>query len=469
MLFRRYASGILILLRVAKLVSFDILILPFSKNGVSLEKTGYFKETHPMTISIDEAYAVQLDAQDPLALFRERFVITDPDLIYMDGNSLGRLPKTSITMAEDLVQQQWGTRLIRSWNEGWFTAPERIGAKIARLIGARPDEAIVADSTSINLFKLAVSALRYQKGRNHIITDNLNFPSDLYILQGAIDLLDKHHQLDILPSPDDIHGPVAELLMRVNHQTALVTLSHTTFKSGYTYDMPAITAAAHAVGAMVLWDLSHSVGSVPLDVNAAQVDLAIGCTYKYLNGGPGAPAFLYMRRDLQERLGNSITGWMGQKDLFRLELAYQREAGLRGFLTGTPPMLSLALIEPGVDLLLEAGLEHLRVKSEQQSAYLIELWEMLLAPLGFTLNSPRDVRQRGSHISLGHAEGLRIDLTLLNDMGVLPDFRAPDNIRLGIAPLYTSFRDIHVTMMRLRQIVLEKLYEKYPDEVPVVT
>ncbi len=422
-----------------------------------------------MTIPIDVAYASSLDAQDPLAPLRERFVITEPDLIYMDGNSLGRLPKATVLLAEDLIQQQWGTRLIRSWNEGWFTAPERIGAKIARLIGAQPDEVIVADSTSINLFKLVISALRYQQGRAHIVTDNLNFPSDIYILQGAIDLLDQHHQLDILPSPDDIHGPVAELLTRLDQQTAVVTLSHTTFKSGYTYDMSAITEAVHMAGAMVLWDLSHSVGAVPIDLSASQVDLAIGCTYKYLNGGPGAPAFLYIRRDLQERLGNPITGWMGQKDLFRLELAYQPAMGLRGFMTGTPPMLSLSMIEPGVDLLLEAGLDNLRSKSERQSEYLIELWQTVLAPVGFTLNSPRDVHQRGSHISLGHAEGLRIDLTLLNDMGVLPDFRAPDNIRLGIAPLYTSFRDIHSTVMRLRQIVIEKLYEKYPNEVPVVT
>lgn len=422
-----------------------------------------------MTIPLDLAYASQLDAQDPLAHFRERFVITDPALIYMDGNSLGRLPKATMPLAEDLIQQQWGNRLIRSWNEGWFTAPERIGEKIARLIGAQPDEVIIADSTSVNLFKLVVSALRYQRGRAHIVTDNLNFPSDIYILQGAIDLLDKQHQLDILASPDDIHGPVAELLTHLDQQTALVTLSHTTFKSGYVYDMPAITEAAHAVGAMVLWDLSHSVGSVPVDVNAAQVDLALGCTYKYLNGGPGAPAFLYIRRDLQERLKNPISGWMGQKDLFRLELTYQAATGLRGFLTGTPPVLSLSLIEAGVDLLLEAGLDNLRIKSEQQSAYLIQLWEALLAPLGFTLNSPRDVQQRGSHISLGHAEGLRIDLTLLNDMGVLPDFRAPDNIRLGIAPLYTSFCDIHHTVMRLQRIVTEKLYEKYPNELPIVS
>lgn len=422
-----------------------------------------------MTIPTDATYAFKLDAQDPLAHFQERFVIANPDLIYMDGNSLGRLPKATLTLAEDLIHQQWGTRLIRSWNEGWFTAPERVGAKIAQLIGAQPDEVLVADSTSVNLFKLVVAALRMQRGRSRILTDNLNFPSDLYILQGAIDLLDKQHRLEMVPSPDGIYGPTAELQAQLDSQVALLTLSHTVFKSGYTYDMPTMTAAAHNAGALILWDLSHSVGAVPINLHAAQVDLAIGCTYKYLNGGPGAPAFLYIRRALQERLSNPITGWMGQKDLFNFESAYRPATGLRSFLTGTPPILSLSLIEAGVDVLLEAGLDNLRAKSEQQSEYLIALWEAVLAPLGFSLNSPRHVQQRGSHISLGHAEGLRIDLTLLNDMNVLPDFRAPDNIRLGIAPLYTSFHDIHTTVMRLRHIVVAKLYEKYRNEIPTVT
>lgn len=422
-----------------------------------------------MTTPIDTAYAAQLDAQDPLAQFRERFVIADSDLIYMDGNSLGRLPRATLPLAENIITHQWGERLIRSWNEGWFDTPERVGAKIAQLIGAQPDEVIVADSTSINLFKLAVAALRNQYGRLHILTDNLNFPSDLYILQGAIDLLGQQHQLDIVSSPDDIYGPVAELYARLDSQVALLALSHTVFKSGYTYDIAAITKAAHEVGTLVLWDLSHSVGAMPIDVTATQVDLAIGCTYKYLNGGPGAPAFLYIRHDLQERLSNPIAGWMGQKNLFSFEQTYQAATGLRGFLTGTPPVISLSLIETGVDLLLEAGLDKLRAKSEQQSSYLIALWETLLKPLGFSLNSPLDVQQRGSHISLGHTEGLRIDLALLNDMNVLPDFRAPDNIRLGIAPLYTSFHDIHATVMRLQQIVSEKRYEKYPNETPIVT
>jgi kynureninase len=422
-----------------------------------------------MTRQIDLAYAAELDAHDPLAHFRERFVITDPDLIYMDGNSLGRLPQSTVTLAKDLIQHQWGDRLIRYWNEGWFTAPERVGAKIARLIGAEPDEVIIADSTSVNLFKLVVAALRFQQGRSRILTDNLNFPSDLYILQGVIDLLDKQHQLNVLSSPDGIYGPVAEIRDMLNSQTALLTLSHTAFKSGYIYDMPTITAAAHEAGALMLWDLSHSVGSVPVDLRAAQVDLAVGCCYKYLNGGPGAPAFLYIRRDLQDLLRNPIAGWMGQRGLFDFELKYQPAAGLRHFLTGTYPVVSLSLIESGVDLLLEAGLDNLRAKSQRQSEYLINLWEEFLKPLGFTLNTPREAEIRGSHVSLGHIEGLRIDQALIYEMNVLPDFRPPDTIRLGIAPIYTTYRDIHTAVIRMQQVVIDRLYEKYPSQAPTVT
>jgi kynureninase len=422
-----------------------------------------------MTLWTDLAYAYELDAHDPLAHFRERFVITDPDLIYMDGNSLGRLPQSTVVLAEDLIQHQWGERLIRNWNEGWFTAPERVGAKIAQLIGAEPDEVIVADSTSINLFKLVVAALRSQHGRSSILTDNLNFPSDLYILQGAIDLLDKQHQLDVLLSPDGIYGPVSEIQDRLDSHTALLTLSHTVYKSGFIYDMPAVTASAHAAGALILWDLSHSVGSVHVDLHAAKVDLAVGCTYKYLNGGPGAPAFLYIRRDLQDVLRNPIAGWMGQRDLFNFDLEYRPMTGLRHFLTGTYPVIALSLIESGADLLLEAGLDNLRAKSQRQSEYLINLWEEFLKPLGYTLNTPREAELRGSHVSIGHAEGLRIDQALIHEMNVLPDFRPPDTIRLGIAPIYTSYRDIYTTVMGMQKVVNDRLYEKYPRQAPVVT
>ncbi len=422
-----------------------------------------------MTETFDAAHADELDKHDPLAHMRERFVIDDPGLIYLDGNSLGRLPKATSAMVSEIVQQQWGNRLIRSWNEGWLTAPERVGAKMAQLIGAQPDEVVVADSTSVNLFKLTMAALRHQRGRTRIVTDDLNFPSDLYILQGALDLCGNQHSLEVVPSPDAIHGPVAALQARLDEHTALLTLSHTTFKSGYVYDMAALTEAAHAAGALVLWDLSHSVGAVPVDLNAAGVDLALGCSYKYLNGGPGAPAFLYIRRDLQDTLNNPLSGWMGQRDAFAFGLQYQPAPGLRRFLTGTPPIVSLALIEAGVDLLLEAGMEQLRAKSLQQSEYLIGLWEKELQPLGFRLNSPRDARYRGSHVSLGHAEGLSIDQALIHEMSVLPDFRPPDTIRLGIAPIYTTFREIHTGVMRLKQVVEEQLYEKYMDQTPSVT
>ncbi len=277
-----------------------------------------------MTVRFDRDYARTLDRQDPLAAFRDRFVIDDPALVYLDGNSLGRLPRASQALAGELVATQWGERLIRSWNEGWFDLPERIGAKLARLLGAGTGEVIVADSTSVNLFKLAVAALRHQAGRTRILTDDLNFPSDVYVLHGAIETLGGRHVLDIIPSPDGIHGPVDALLASLRDDVALVVLSHTVFKSGYLYDMAAVTAAAHAAGALVLWDLSHSAGSVPVDLNGAGADLAIGCTYKYLNGGPGAPAFLFVRGDLQEVLANPISGWMGQHAPFDFALDYAR-------------------------------------------------------------------------------------------------------------------------------------------------
>lgn len=422
-----------------------------------------------MTVRTDAAYADELDAADELAGFRAAFADDEPDLIYLDGNSLGRLPHQSAERAAELVRQQWGGRLIRSWNEGWLDAPERIGAKIARLLGADPDEVIVADSTTVNLFKLAVAALWAQTGRTRIVSDDLNFPSDLYVLQGAAELLGRRHRLELARSPDGMYGPVDELLAKLDGDTALLTLSHTVFKSGYTYDMALLGAAARDCGALTLWDLSHSVGSVPIDLHAADADLAVGCCYKYLNGGPGAPAFLYVRRELQERLINPIAGWMGQHNLFGFDLDYSPAAGMRRFLTGTPPVISLALIEPGVELLLEAGMERLRAKSVRQSEYLIALWRELLAPLSFTLNSPREAARRGSHISLGHPQGLGIDLALIHEMGVLPDFRAPDNIRLGIAPIYNSFRDIHSATERMRQVVAEGRHEPYMRQAPAVT
>ena len=427
-----------------------------------------------MPFSTDPAYARQLDDEDELAGFRTRFVVDDPDLIYLDGNSLGRLPRDTVTQARHLLEQGWGQRLIRGWNDGWIEINEWIGDKIAALLGASPGEVAIADSTSTNLYKLALAALRARPGRKKIVTDDLNFPSDVYIFQGLSAPFvvgasapgtevptTNPLEIEIVPSPDGIHGPVEGLLAAIDEDTALVSLSHTVFKSAYTYDMAAITAHAHKMGALTLWDLSHSAGSVIIELNKANADLAVGCTYKYLNGGPGAPAFLYVRKDLQEELTNPISGWFGQKNAFAFGLKYEPAPGIRRFLTGTPPILSIAPIEMGVDLLLEAGMARLRAKSVLQTEYLIALWRELLAPLGFTMNSPADPAWRGSHISLGHPDAWRIDQALIEEMNVLPDFRKPDNIRLGITPLYTTFAEIHEAVMRLKRVVDERLYEKY--------
>ncbi|HKZ85931.1 MAG TPA: kynureninase [Anaerolineae bacterium] len=422
-----------------------------------------------MSTPIDAGYAHELDRRDELARFRDEFVIDDPDLIYLDGNSLGRLPKRSAARIRDVVEREWGGRLIRGWGEGWFTAPQRIGSKVAQLVGAKPDEVIVSDSTTINFFKLVMAALRARPGRVKIVTDVLNFPSDVYVLQSALNLAGPGYRLEIVRSGDGISVSNDALAEAIDDRTALVTLSHTLFKSGYVYDMPLITEMAHRAGALMLWDLSHSVGAMPIRLDEAGVDLAVGCTYKYINGGPGAPAFLYVRRDLQESLLNPIWGWFGQKGQFDLKLDYEPNAGVARFLVGTPAMLSLAAIEPGIDLLLEAGLDRLRAKSVRQTEYLIELWEALLQPLGFSLNSPRDPNRRGSHVSIGHPDALRIDQALIEEMNVLPDFRYPDNIRLGIAPIYTSFAEIHEAVTRICRVMSERLYEKYSAERPEVT
>ena len=423
-----------------------------------------------MTNITHRSHAQQLDAQDELAPFRQRFVIANPDLIYLDGNSLGRLPQATTGTLNELVETAWGERLIRGWNEGWIEAPARVGGRIAHLLGAQPDEVIIADSTSVNLFKLLVAALQSLPDRHKIVTDDLNFPSDLYIMQGAARLLGREVEIVVVPSPDGIYGPVDGLAEAIDGNTAVLSLSHTVFKSGYTYDMAALTDVAHQAGALTLWDLSHSAGSVLVDLNEAQADLAVGCTYKYLNGGPGAPAFLYVRRDLQEKLHNPISGWMGQRNAFDFGLTYEPAAGLQRFLTGTPSVLAITAVSTGVDLLLEAGMDRLRAKSVAQTDYLLALWQAWLEPLGFRLNSPRESQWRGSHVSLGHADGWRIAQALIQEANILPDFRRPDNIRLGIAPLYTSYTEIYDALVRLRRVVTDKLYERYPaDTEGIVT
>ena len=424
--------------------------------------------TKEKRMNTDITYAQELDAKDALASFRDRFVITDPDLIYMDGNSMGRMPKATIDLLEEL-KHDWSDRLIRTWGEKHFYAFQNLGKKMSKLLGAGEDEVLVTESTSINLFKLIVATLKAQTGRKKIITDDMNFPSDLYVIDGIIDMLDSNHTIEVVKSNDEIHGPAAEIISKIDENTALITLSYTSFKSAFNYDMAAINQAAHDAGALVIWDLSHSVGSVPVDFAGTNTDMAVGCTYKYVNGGPGSPAFLYVRKDLHGKLKNPITGWMSQKNQFDFGLDYNPLPGIEQFLTGTPTLLSMAPIGVGVDMLLEAGMDNVRAKSVALSEYMIGLYDELLAPLGFSLKSPRDSKVRGSHISFGHPEGWRITQCLIEDKNVIPDFRAPNNIRLGITPLYASFEEMHQVVMYLKEIVENKEYESYSTEFSTVT
>jgi kynureninase len=434
-----------------------------------------------MNFSTDPAYASQLDQQDKLAHFRERFVIHNPNTIYLDGNSLGRLPGLTLDRMQTVVVEQWGERLIRSWNESWVGAPRALGDKIAALIGAQPGEVLVTDSTSTNLFKLTCAALRARSERPNIVSDTLNFPSDLYIFQGIIDWLGGEHKLELIPSRDDIHIQSEDITAMIDQQTALVALTHVAFKSAFMYDMQVVTKITHQAGALALWDLSHSVGAVPLELNNWGVDLAVGCTYKYLNGGPGSPAFLYVRRELQDKIMQPIWGWFGAQSPFDFGLEYVPSNDINRFRVGTAPMLSMLAMEPALDILLEAGMTRLREKSIQQTDYLLHLAKAWLLPLGFKIGSPQDSSQRGSHISLRHPEAYRISRAMIerpeshllgqkrSSIRVIPDFRTPDNIRLGIAPLYTSYDDIHRALDFMRWIVEEKVYESYPKERQTVT
>jgi kynureninase len=395
------------------------------------------------------AHAESLDAADPLAPLRSRFVVDDPDLVYVDGNSLGRL---SIDASERLAAAtaQWGTELVRGWHD-WIDLPRRVGDGLATaVLGSRPGEVLACDSTTVNLYKLAWAALDLRDGA--IVSDVHNFPTDRYVLAGLAQA--RGRELRLL-QPDPVDGPTAGEVAEAcaAGDVALVSLSHVAYRSGALADMAAITDAAHQAGALVLWDLSHSAGAVPVTLEASGADLAVGCSYKYLNAGPGGPAYLYVREALQGRLRSPIWGWFGQDDQFQMERAYDPAPGVTGFLAGTPPILGLIAFEAGIELVAEAGMEALRRKSIALTELTVGLHDQLLAPLGFRLGTPRDPERRGSHVSVCHDEAWPICRALIERANVVPDFRGPDAIRLGLPPLYTRFVDVWEAIDRIRRIV----------------
>ena len=383
-----------------------------------------------------------LDAADPLAAFRDRFSFADPDLVYLDGNSLGRLPRATVGRLAAVVGEEWGGELIRGW-EHWVDEPRRVGDLLAAaIIGARPGEVIVSDSTTVNFYKLARAAIVARPGRHIVVTDRANFPTDRYVLEGlAADGSVEIAWLD----PDPVDGPqpadVAAILDAHSGDVVLVTLSQVNYRSAAIADIAAITALAHDAGALVLWDMSHSAGSIEVDVEAAGVDLAVGCTYKYLNGGPGAPAWLYVREALQGVLRNPIQGWFGQRDQFAMGQGYDPRPDIGAWLTGTPGILGLAAVEVGVRLVAEAGMDRIRAKGMALTEYAIALVDERLAARGVTIGSPRDPALRGAHVALRHPDARRLTAELIA-AGVVPDYRAPDSIRFGLSPLTTSFADV---------------------------
>lgn len=405
--------------------------------------------------------ALNLDRTDQLGHFREKFYFDNENVIYMDGNSLGRMPKQSSDRCAEVVNVEWGKQLIRSWGINWMDAPKRIGDKIGSLVGAREGEVIVGDSTTVNLYKAVLAALKFQSGRKKIVTDELNFPSDHYILQGCSDMLGKKYEIEVIKSEDGISIDNEAIEAALGEDTAILVLSHVAFKSGAMYDGEKITEMAHRKGILIIWDLSHSAGSVIVDLERWNADLAVGCTYKYLNGGPGSPAFIYVNSRFQKEAISPIWGWFGDHAPFSFGLEYQPAPGIGRFLAGTPAVLSLLTMEPGVELAIEAGMDQLHKKSVRQVSYFIELFDHFLLPYGFTLGTPRDESLRGSHVSIRHPEGYRINLSLINDLGVIPDFREPDNIRFGIAPIYTRFIDIWETVDRITRLMREELYTRY--------
>ena len=392
------------------------------------------------------------DANDPLADFRSRFRLPE-GIIYLDGNSLGALPAATPGRLARAAEQEWGESLITSWNvHDWIDAPRRVGDKIARRVGANPGEVIVADSTSVNLFKLLASAMRHQVGRHVILSEPGNFPTDLYIAEGVVGLAPDWRLKTV---------PADEIVAAIDDDTAVVMLTHVHYKSGRKLDMAAITAAAHARGALVLWDLSHSVGAVEVSLNRCGADLAVGCGYKYLNGGPGAPAFLFVAERLQAALASPLSGWMGHAQPFAFDDAYRPAAGIDRFACGTPPMLSLLALEQGVDLMLEADTALIAAKAEALSSLFIDAVLARCSDLGLSLASPRAFADRGSHVSFAHRDAYALCRALI-DRGVIGDFRAPDVVRFGFTPLYTRFVDVWAAAEILTEVLIDRTWDR-PD------
>ena len=406
-----------------------------------------------MTTRLD---CLALDAQDPLAPLRARFDLP-VGVIYLDGNSLGARPKTALARAQDVIAREWGHDLIRSWNTaGWFDMPKRLGDRLAPLIGARAGEVVVTDSTSLNLFKALAAALRMQAdgpgaARRVIVTERANFPTDIYIAEGLASWLARGYSVRLVDSAE-------ELPDAIDADCAVVMLTHVNYRTGYQHDMTALTGHAHAQGALMLWDLAHSAGAVPVDLHAAGADLAVGCTYKYLNGGPGAPAFIWVPQHHQAAFHQPLSGWWSHACPFAMAPAFAPVDGIGRALCGTQPIVSLALVECGLEIFEQSSISAIRAKSLALTDLFIDLVEARCGAHPLGLVTPREHARRGSQVSFTHPHGYAVMAALIA-RGVIGDYREPAIMRFGFTPLYTSYADVWDAVEILRSILDDQAYD----------
>jgi kynureninase len=402
---------------------------------------------------ISRTDCIAMDARDALAHLRERFDLPE-GVIYLVGNSLGAMPKAAKARAAEVVGEEWADGLVGSWNTaGWFDLPSRLGDRLAPLIGAGPAEVVVTDSTSVNLFKLLAAALHRQEntGRKVIVTERSNFPTDVYIAQGLTTWLGRGYQLRLIDTPQELDAAI-------DQDTAVVMLTHVNYRSGHMHDMQAVTALAHERGALTIWDLAHSAGAVPVDLHKADADYAVGCTYKYLNGGPGSPAYLWISPRHQQQFAQPLSGWWAHANPFAMQPEFTPTAGVRRALCGTQPIVSLALVECGLELFEAAGMEAIRSKSLALTDLFIELLEQRCRHHPLRLNTPREHAKRGSQVSVAHPDGYAVMKALIA-RGVVGDYREPEIMRFGFTPLYTRFADVWDAVDALADILDNKRYD----------
>ena len=414
----------------------------------------------------DREYALELDKNDPLAHFKSQFVISDPEMCYLDGNSLGRLPKATITAINDFMTKEWGPEVVTGWSH-WVDEAQPTGDLLgAAALGAGPGQVLVCDTTSVNFYQLCLAAIHARPGRKTIITDAANFPTDRYILDGIAKQFGL--KLVIIDNEDPAIAKHERITTEVlapylNDDVAMVTLEVIQYRSGARTDLKSITDQVRAIGALVVWDASHAVGAIELNLDANGVDLCVGCTYKYGNSGPGSPAWLYVSKRVQSELQVPIQGWFAQDAQFEMGPVFERSQTIRGFQIASPSLMGIRCVQTAFSMIKEAGIDAIAHKAAVGTQMMIELYDAWLAPLGFELNTSRDAKERGGHISLVHPDAAQICVAMRTISNVIPDYRTPNSIRLAISPLPTSYVEIWDGFERMRDLVASGRYKEVAE------